>query len=767
MKTLRFALLAGLMTGCNVDQLFTGQGSGAPTGSPELAFSIQPRDVAAGVAITPAVQVRLMDAAGNPDNTFAGMVTIAIGTNPSGGVLKTTTTSAVPVNGIATFTDVKLDRAGSGYTLTATAAGAGTGTSNAFAVTPGAATVLSFTVQPSNAPSGATIQPPVQVTAYDAFSNQATNLSGTVRVALGQNPKSARLSGVASVTVANGVATFPNLSLDQSGSGVTLTASFGSGSPVVESVKFNITSVHHAPSQLAFVQQPATTQAGAAIVPPVGVAALDSLGNSVATDSTAVSIALGANPGGATLTGTRTVTTVNGFAFFTNLTLSRPGAGYTLTAASVGLTGATSAAFTVTAGPATTLAFLAQPHTTPAGSTIAPAVQVIATDSLGNTATSFAGSVTITLSANFGGAVLSGTKTVTAVNGVATFSDLKVDKAGTGYMLAATASGLAGALSSAFAVTPPATNLAFIAQPATTLAGAVIAPPVQVAARDSTGTTSGYSGPVTIAFGSNLSGALLGGTLTVNAVNGVATFANLTVSKAGTGYTLSATSTGLVSATSAAFDVTAPTATKLVFSVQPVATLAGTAIAPPVQIVAQDGTGNIVSSYSGVVTVALLANPGGGTLSGSLTATAVSGVATFSTLAVNKAGAGYTLTATATGLAGATSAAFTITAGAATKFAFSVQPQNTKAGSTIAPAVQITALDNSGNTATTYAGAVTIAIGTNPSGGTLSGTQTVNAVNGVATFSTLSVNRAGTGYTLSVTAPGLTGAVSAFFNIAP
>ena len=41
-----------------------------------------------------------------------------------------------------------------------------------------------------------------------------------------------------------------------------------------------------------------------------------------------------------------------------------------------------------------------------------------------------------------------------------------------------------------------------------------------------------------------------------------------------------------------------------------------------------------------------------------------------------------------------------------------------------------------------------MAIGTNPGGGTLSGTTTVAAVAGVATFSNLSINKAGTGYTL-------------------
>ncbi len=52
-------------------------------------------------------------------------------------------------------------------------------------------------------------------------------------------------------------------------------------------------------------------------------------------------------------------------------------------------------------------------------------------------------------------------------------------------------------------------------------------------------------------------------------------------------------------------------------------------------------------------------------------------------------------------------------------------------------------------------------------GGTLSGTLTVASARGVATFSNLSVNNAGTGYTLTAAAPLLTSATSAAFNITP
>src|SRR4029077_6089317 len=206
---------------------------------------------------------------------------------------------------------------------------------------------------------------------------------------------------------------------------------------------------------------------------------------------------------------------------------------------------------------------------------------------------------------------------------------------------------------------------------------------------------------------------------------------------------------GTLSATSTAFNITAGAATQLSFSVQPSNTVAGAAITPAVQVTALDGQGNTATGFTGNVTVALGANPGSGTLSGTTTAAAVGGVATFSGLSINKAGVGYTLTASATSVTGATSAAFTITAGSATQLAFTVQPTSTAAGASITPALQLTAQDALGNTDLTYTSNVTVALGANPGSGTLSGTTTVAAVGGVATFSGLSINKVGTGYTLT------------------
>src|SRR5207302_1975381 len=389
-------------------------------------------------------------------------------------------------------------------------------------------------------------------------------------------------------------------------------------------------------------------------------------------------------------------------------------------------------------------------------------------DASGTRVTSFPGgrpTVTVALGSNPGGDTLSGDKSnltgTGTLAGIATFNSLSIAHAGEGYTLTAAMTGVTGTESATFNVTPRAAKvLVFTVQPSAASAGATITPAVQVTARDSLGNTATrFTGTVTVAIGTNPGGGALAGTKVVAAVAGVATFSGLSIDKVGTGYTLTATGAG--SATSTAFNVTAGTATALVFSVQPTTTVAGAAITPAVQVTVQDGSGNTATGFTGNITVAIGTNPSTGTLGGTKVEAAGAGEATCAGLGIDEVGTGYTLTATGAGTA--TSAAFNITAGTATQLVFTVEPSTTVAGAVITPAVQVTAQDAQGNTATGFTGNVTVAIGTNPSTGTLAGTKIVAAVAGVATFAELSIDKAGTGYTLTATGAG--SATSAAFNI--
>src|SRR2546425_767840 len=319
-------------------------------------------------------------------------------------------------------------------------------------------------------------------------------------------------------------------------------------------------------------------------------------------------------------------------------------------------------------------------------------------------------------------------------------------------------------------VTPAAANkLVFSQQPSNATGGSAITPAVAVQVQDQFGNVvtsgSGSNASITIAIGSNPGAGTLSGTTTQSAVSGVATFSNLSIEKPGTGYTLTASSTGLTGATSTAFNITVGAATKLAFGTQPSNTAAGTSISPAVTVQVQDAGGNLVTTSTASITVAIGTNPGSGTLSGTTTVSAVSGVATFSALSIDKTGTGYTLTATSTGVTSATSSTFNITPGTANKLAFSQQPSNTTAGQPITPAVTVQVQDANSNLVTTSTASITVAIGTNPGGGTLSGTLTQSASGGIATFGNLSINKAGTGYALTASSSGLTGATSAAFNI--
>jgi hypothetical protein len=98
----------------------------------------------------------------------------------------------------------------------------------------------------------------------------------------------------------------------------------------------------------------------------------------------------------------------------------------------------------------------------------------------------------------------------------------------------------------------------------------------------------------------------------------------------------------------------------LAFLVQPNNVSAGSPISPEVKVEALDTLGNVLTGFGGTVRVALASNAFGGTLSGTMSVAASSGLAFFDTLVVSRAGSGYTLVASAPDFGSVVSAPFTV-----------------------------------------------------------------------------------------------------------
>src|SRR5512135_3671442 len=162
-KRMRRAMLAVALgtIACSSDHMGTG-----PVAS-RLAFTVQPSAATAGVAITPGIQVTAYDDAGVVVTSFNGTITIALAANPTGATLQGTLTRGA-VGGVATFSDLRLNRTGTGYTFVASSGALTTATSGGFTIAPAPPVQLAFIVQPTDVIAGATMAPAVQVQARDS-----------------------------------------------------------------------------------------------------------------------------------------------------------------------------------------------------------------------------------------------------------------------------------------------------------------------------------------------------------------------------------------------------------------------------------------------------------------------------------------------------------------------------------------------------------------------------------------------------------------------
>ncbi len=740
-----------------------------------LVMTTQPSSTAkGGTAFNTQPVVTAEDVFGNASTADASTVTLAItaGTGTTGASL--TGCVGSEASGVFTFSGCAIDKIGSGYTLTATDGLYVPTTSSAITVSVGSASQLTFTTEPVGGVAESTnftTQP--KVTVQDAGGNTVTTDTGSVTLGIASYSTANSGSNQGSLSCTNttvsavaGVATFANCKISGTAAAGTymLSASRSGLSPDTSN---NVSILAGTPTKLVATTQPTTTVAGTKST--TGVSVEDALGNVVTTSAAPITLAIGTNPGGGTLScTTNPINASSGVSTF-SCSINKTGAGYTLTATSTGLTSVTTGTFNITPGPATQLVVTTQPPaSSAAGTNFTTGVSI--EDALGNVATTSSASVSLALANNPGAGTLScTTNPVNTSGGVATFS-CSVNIVATGYTLTATSGVLPSATTNAFNITPgAATQLQITSNPLNTTASSSATGAFTVTLEDAFGNLTTKTTATTVNLTSTSAGKKFAATSGGASVTSVSLPANTQSVNAFYGDTVAGSPTITAAATGLTSDtqietITAGTGAKLVVTTQPTNTVAGTNFTTGVSV--EDALGNVVTTSSAPITLAIGTNPGGGALTcGTNPVSASSGVATFS-CSINKTGVGYTLTATSTGLTSVTTGTFNITPGPATQLVITTQPPaSSTAGTNFTTGVSIE--DALGNVVTTSSASVSLVIGTNPGSGTLScTTNPVNASSGVATFS-CSINKTGTGYTLTATSGVLPSATTNAFNITP
>lgn len=711
-----------------------GVGAGAATA---IQFvGTPPTTATAGVALSPAIVVRLVDGASNPVAQSGVSVTAVLASG--GGTIGGTTAVVTDGTGAASFANLVLTGTVGTYQVRFDVSGFSSITTPSIALGAGAAAKVALTTPPSTtATNGAALatQPVAQL--QDASGN-AVSQSGTVIIAT-ITSGTGTLANATATTNGAGQATFSGLAI--TGTAGSFTLQFATGALTPSSAPVTLQAGPAA--KLALFQAPATTAtSGALLVPQPVVQLQDQSGNPVSSAGVTVSVALATTPGASTLNGVTAVPTAgNGRATFTDLAIAGVTGGYTLAFSAPTLTGVTSGTITLGAGAATQLTFsTAPPASGTNGVDLAPPIVVQARDGSGNPVAQANISVTVALGTNPGG-VLSGTSPViTDAGGAATFSDLRITGTAGSYTLSFSASGLSAATSNPIAIAAgPATQMAFTtAPPGTAANGATLAPAPVVQLRDQSGNVVAATGTGVTASLIAGAGGTLGGTTLVNTTSGSASFGNLQITGPVGNYTLRFASPSLPNLDAPApLALTPGPAAAIGFATAPPgAATSGIALTPQPQVQVRDQSGNPVAQSGLLITATVSA---GATVTNATATTDGTGLATFAGLSLTGAAGNYTLDFTGSPYPVLTSSPIALAAGTATQMVFITPPPASAVnGDILAPAVVVELRDASNNPVLVAGTNVTVT--RIAGGGVLVGTTTVQTTsNGRATFADLAL----------------------------
>jgi trimeric autotransporter adhesin len=389
------------------------------------------------------------------------------------------------------------------------------------------------------------------------------------------------------------------------------------------------------------------------------------------------------------------------------------------------------------ASPATHLKFTTQPSATATGgSDFATQPAVKALDAVGATVRTDTSGITLSVTSSVGGATVAcHVGTVSAVDGLATFSGCAIDKVGT-YTLTATADGLDSAESTTIDVTlGPAHHLVFVNTAFAAVANAaLLVPQPAVRVVDAGGNVITAITPITLSV--TQSGATVACTTNpVSTSAGLAQFAGCNLTGLPGSYTLhAAVGNSTVAGTSGTIALATGPATHLVFTNAPFgAAVNGVTLAPQPRVAVEDAGGNIVTGTNSI-TLSVTGAPSGVSVDCTTNPMATTaGVATFAGCDVTGPPATYTLHATNGTVSGDSGNVVVAAFGAATHLVFTNTALGTVLnGAVLAPQPQVTVEDAADNIVTT-ATAVTLSVnGGVPTLGCT--TNPVTATAGVATF---------------------------------
>lgn len=299
-------------------------------------------------ATSNSVTVQMLEVDGSVSNGATGMVNLFIDKNPGGAQFVDANGQPIAIQpvplkkGVATFTNVRLNRAAAGYTLGALLTGGPSvlsAASNSFTITADAAAGVTFQL---TTPEITSTDPGNTTTSKYAPVTQAPVLAGTLSgtVYVGTTP-------IQTFTVsAAGAFAFADLGAAAPARAIAAGSQVDLASGVINLAWNKPAGLNHLIVTYSSVpaiplattinpinmggRNPPYVQGG------VTVLVVDKFGNYAGTDSTAsVTVAIGSNPGGATLGGQTTVTASAGVAFFNSLVLSKAGQAYTLKATAI------------------------------------------------------------------------------------------------------------------------------------------------------------------------------------------------------------------------------------------------------------------------------------------------------------------------------------------------------------------------------------------------------------------------------------------------